>query len=86
MFGRRARGLIAHGHSTLNSAEEKMDYLIKLVEELVADYQDGVRVGVTVDSEAIGKLIHIMQGNPGELPVSLTIDPTWDAGDDYVEI
>jgi hypothetical protein len=49
-----------------------------LAQDLIADLQDGFGVTITVDDDAVKKLMKILLGFPGELPLRIKIDPTVD--------
>lgn len=49
-----------------------------LAQDLIADLKDGVGVTISVDEKAVLKLLAILAGKPGELPIKITIDPSVD--------
>jgi len=75
MVFRRINALIARGHGVASQAE----FTLELAKALLEDFQDGVQVKIHLDDHAAHKLLsHFFKGKGGDLPVSLSIDPTWD--------
>ena len=59
---------------TMNDAAE----LIGMAKELLDDLQDGVGVRLNVDGGAAKQIVKILMGKPGNLPLTVEIDPTYD--------
>lgn len=70
MIGRVRRQAFAAASEAYAAASEGRD--------LIADLADGFGVRVTVDANAIKSLFKIMKGEPGDLPLTIKIDPSVD--------
>ena len=62
----------------LDQLQGQANNTMGLVQDLVADLQDGFGVTVSVDAHAVKKLMEILLGEPGDLPLKIKIDPTVD--------
>lgn len=79
---RRVRELINRGHQLADKADQRLDQsklLLDLVEAFVDDLQDGAEIKFQLDDNAARKFLLLLSGKAGDIPVSITIDPAWDA-------
>jgi hypothetical protein len=62
----------------LDQLQGEANHTMGLAQDLIADLQDGFGVTITVDDDAVKKLMKILLGFPGELPLRIKIDPKVD--------
>lgn len=62
----------------LDQLQGNANHTMDLAQDLIADLKDGVGVTISIDEGAVLKLLSILSGKPGELPIKIKIDPTVD--------
>lgn len=70
MIGRVRRQAFAAASQAYAAASDGRD--------LIADMADGFGVRVTFDAHAVKAMFKLLKGEPGDLPLTITIDPTVD--------
>lgn len=62
----------------LDQLQGEANQTMALIQDLTADLQDGFGVRVTLDAKAVEKLLRILRGEAGDLPLTIKIDPSID--------
>ena len=77
----RVRDLIAKGQQLADKADSKLDQaqlVLDLAKAFIDDFQDGFAVKFQLDDDAAKQFLALLTGKSGEIPVSITVDPSWD--------
>jgi len=65
----------------LNQLQGEANQTMGIIQDAIADFQDGFGVRVKIDRGAAKTLMGILMGKEGELPLTIEIDPTVDTKD-----
>jgi len=78
---KRVRELIAKGNAIADKADQRLDQskmVLDLAQAFIEDFQDGFAMKFQLDEDAAKKFLALLTGKPGEIPVSIVVDPSWD--------
>jgi len=69
---KRLDGLEGHAHSTMSSADAKIERVAGLVEDFILDLQDGM--GITLERTGEDSIYDFLIGKVDKLPLKVVID------------
>lgn len=78
---KRVKELIAKGNALADKADQRLDQskvILDLAQAFIEDFQDGFAMKFQLDDDAAKKFLALLTGKPGEIPVSIVVDPSWD--------
>ena len=63
----------------LDQLQGNANFTMKMAQDLLEDLQDGFGVSVEIDEKAVQRLLGILSGKAGTLPLKIKISPEIDA-------